>query len=134
MSKPEEKPTDIVGHKTHYNERGETHHTPLTRAEASELLASVERERARREALMPDEDAARKMLFDAYLRLKDYGWNDAIYCPKDGSEFDVIEAGSSGVHSCHYSGEWPTGTWWISSEFDLWPSRPVLYRKREATP
>ena len=38
---------------------------------------------------------ALRMMCDAYQRLKDFGWNDAIYCPKDGSIFDVIEAGSS---------------------------------------
>lgn len=130
--KPDEKPTDVVGHKTHYNEKGEIYHTPLYRNEAEELWAHVEREKARRIALMPDEEAARKMLFDAYLRLKDYGWNDACYCPKDGSIFDAIEAGSSGVHDCHYSGEWPTGTWWIASDHDLWPSRPVLFRKKDS--
>lgn len=126
-------PDDIVGHKTHTNERGEFYHTPLTRGEADELMAMVEQGKARRAALMPDEAAARKMLFDAYLRLKEFGWNDAIYCPKDGSTFDVIEAGSAGVHACHYQGEWPTGTWWIESECDLWPSRPALYRKRPST-
>ena len=68
------------------------------------------------------------MMFEARQRLMELGWNDAIYCPKDGSEFDAIEAGSTGIHKCHYSGEWPDGHWWIAGDGDLYPSRPVLYR------
>lgn len=80
---------------------------------------------AARAALMPTEQDAIKLMFEAYTRLKDLGWNDPIYCPKDGSPFDVIEPGSTGIHSCVYHGEWPTGGWWIDGED---PSRPVLYR------
>lgn len=127
--KPEQVSDDeIVGHKTHYDRHGNVYHTGLTRVEAEAIMTSAEEERKRREKLMPDESSARKMLFDAYLRLKDFGWNDAIYCPKDGSLFDAIEAGSNGVHQCYYSGEWPTGSWWINSDYDTWPSRPVLFR------
>ena len=117
-------PNEVVGHKTMRDEHGRLYHEPLTRAEADELWAEVERETARREALIPDQDAALTLLLDAYTRLKDFGWNDAIYCPKDGSIFEAIEAGSTGVHRCHYMGEWPKGSWWI----DDCPSRPILYR------
>lgn len=71
-------------------------------------------------------------LFEAYQALKRLGWNDIIYCPKDGTWFDAIEVGSTGIHTCRYEGEWPTGSWWISDENDLSPARPVLFRKREA--
>src|SRR5690606_6442320 len=80
-----------------------------------------------REALMPDEKTALQLFFDAWLRLKDLGWSEAVYCPKDGSHFQVIEAGSTGIHDCSYSGEWPKGSWWVY-DGDVWPSRPVLYR------
>jgi len=76
------------------------------------------------------ENAAIQKLFEAYQELKRLGWNDAMYCPKDGPWFDAIEVGSTGIHNCHYEGEWPTGTWWISDAHDLWPARPVLFRKR----
>lgn len=92
-------------------------------------MAQVEAATQRRAELMPDEPAAIRMMFEAHQRLKELGWNDAIYCPKDGSEFDVIEPGSTGIHRCHYHGEWPTGKWYIAADGDLWPSRPVLYRK-----
>ena len=55
--------------------------------------------------------------------------NDAIYCPKDGSVFKVIEFGSTGIFDCHYDGEWPKGRWWTHDGGDLWPSRPVMYLK-----
>ena len=74
------------------------------------------------------ESAAIKQLFEAYQALKLLGWNDAMYCPKDGTWFDAIEVGSTGIHECQYQGTWPTGTWWIAQDGDLWPSRPVLFR------
>ena len=81
-----------------------------------------------RAALMPTEQDAIKMMAEAFTRLKDLGWREAIYCPKDGSTFDAIEPGSTGIHPTHYSGEWPTGSWWCEGGGDLWPSRPCLYR------
>ena len=62
--------------------------------------------------------------------MKRLGWNDAIYCPKDGSLFLVIEPGSTGRHVAHYDGEWPKGTWWVHEAGDLWPSRPCLFKAR----
>lgn len=120
----------VVGHKTLRGEDGRLFHEPLRKSEADALWAHVEAEKARRAALMPDEEAARKLFFDAWLRLKDFGWNDACYCPKDGRLFDVIEAGSQGIHVCNYEGDWPKGSYWIHSDGDMSPSRPVLYRER----
>lgn len=119
---------DVVGHKTFDNGHGGFRHEPLTRAEADVLLARLESEDERRKALMPDEKSALRMMMDAYTRLKDMGWNDAVYCPKDGRTFEVIEPGSTGIHSCIYTGEWPTGSWWVFGNGDMYPSRPVLFR------
>lgn len=71
-------------------------------------------------------------MFEAYQALKRLGWNDIMYCPKDGTWFDAIEVGSTGIHNCCYEGEWPEGSWWVSDANDLWPAMPVLFRKREA--
>lgn len=101
---------------------------PMKPGEAEALILHVEAEEAKRKSDYPTEKDARREMFRAWLRLKDFGWREAEYCPKDGSPFDVIEADSSGVHRCHYSGEWPRGQYWISSEGDLWPSRPILFR------
>lgn len=135
-----ENPNDIVGHKTFSTGERDEHgfvkhrHEPLTRAEADALWAAVEADKKKRHELMPDEKSAIEMMFSAWQRLKELGWNDAIYCPKDGSEFDAIEAGSTGIHNCNYIGEWPTGHFLLFDGHDVWPSRPILFRKREPKP
>jgi hypothetical protein len=80
-----------------------------------------------------DERALLDRMFACYQGLKRLGWNDAIYCPKDGTHFDAIEAGSTGIHDCNYQGEWPEGTWWVF-DGDMWPSRPILFRLKRPTP
>lgn len=82
---------------------------------------------------MPDERAAILQMFDAYLRLKELGWKEAVYCPKDGSHFHAIEAGSTGIHDCSYEGKWPDGAWWIY-DGDMWPSHPILFKPKTDTP
>lgn len=107
-------------------------HVPLTAEQAAEIMAQCEARDARMKAEMPDESAALSRMFDGYDRLRQLGWRDAIYCPKDGTIFEVIEAGSTGIHICHYEGEWPKGTWWVHGDGDLWPSRPILFRLKGA--
>jgi hypothetical protein len=92
------------------------------------LEAALERRDADQATRMPDVRAALYQMGDAFDRLKKLGWMEAIYCPKDGSTFDVIEAGSTGIHTAHYEGDWPKGGWWVHADGDLWPSRPVLWR------
>lgn len=113
------------------------HYTPAEGSTATEAEVQEEIRRCMNEAAaekiarlreMPTEADALRVMFAAYTRLKELGWREAIYCPKDGSSFDVIEAGSTGVHRCHYQGKWPDGSWWIEEAHDLWPSRPILYR------
>lgn len=69
-----------------------------------------------------------KTMFEAYQALKACGWKEAMYCPKDGTRFLAIEAGSTGVHVCYYQGEWPDGHWWIEAAGDPWPARPILWK------
>jgi len=87
-----------------------------------------ERERAEK---MPDVNAALIQMFEAYTRLKDLGWNDAMYCPKDGTMFDAISAGSTGICPTKYDGEWPTGRYWGYEAGDVWPSHPILFKLQE---
>lgn len=68
----------------------------------------------------------------AFLALKACGWREAIYCPKDGTRFLAIEAGSTGVFPCYYEGEWPKGGWWTEAHGDLWPSRPILFKPMDS--
>lgn len=100
----------------------------IYRAEADAMIARIDQQQAERAAKMPDEKTALSVMHDAYVRLGELGWRCASYCPKDGSSFQVIEAGSTGIFRAHYQGEWPTGTWWLEDEGDLWPSRPILFR------
>lgn len=128
-------PDDIVGHKTF--DTGELcpetgfpklRHEPLTRAEADAMWAAADAAKTKREADMPDEQSALNTMFQAWLRLKELGWREAMYCPKDGSPFKVIEAGSTGIFDCHYQGEWSKGYFMIAGGGDLWPSHPVLFK------
>lgn len=67
-------------------------------------------------------------MHDAWAGLKACGWREIEYCPKDGSRFLAISAGSTGVFPHHYRGEWPDGHWWCEAHGDLWPSRPILWK------
>ena len=109
-------------------------HVPLTADAAAELWARIEAEDAERKERIPDEASALRLMMDAYVRLKDMGWNDIIYCPKDGTVFDSISIGSTGVHPCHYEGKWPGGSWWVFDGGDLWPAHPDLFRLRPPIP
>lgn len=100
---------------------------PIRKDVADQLWAQAELARTKRMADMPTEQDAIEALWQAYTRLKELGWQDPVYAPKDGSQLDLIEPGSTGIHQGVYEGKWPTGSWWIY-DGDLWPSRPVLAR------
>lgn len=97
------------------------------------MLKDLDDGRKRRAKIMPDDAVAISAMFEAYDRLRELGWQSIIYCPKDGTVFDAIEAGSTGIHPCHYDGEWPQGSFWLHDGGDLWPGRPVLFKLRETT-
>lgn len=107
-------------------------HVPLTADQAQAMIEKIAQRRRERSEKLPDEQAALHAMFEAYDRLRELGWREAIYCPKDGSEFEVIEPGSTGIFKCRYSGEWPDGHWLVSDAGDLWPSRPILYRPTQS--
>jgi len=123
-----ENASDVVGHKTFdTGERDEDgfpvhRHEPLTRAEGAALWQSAKESERLRAERMPDEQAAIRGLFEAWLRLKELGWKEPQYCPKDGSSFKVIELGSTGIFDCYYQGEWPDGLYMVSDERDIYPT------------
>ena len=88
---------------------------------------------------MSDEAYHRQCMFYHFQELKRLGWRDATYCPKDGTVFEAIEIGSTGVHDCHYEGEWPNGYFAIHDDGarDIYPSSnnsphaPILFREKE---
>jgi hypothetical protein len=108
-------------------------HVPIRKDIAEALFAAADAAEAQRKADMPTEQSAIAALFEAQLRLKDFGWQDPIYAPKDGSPLELIELGSTGIHRGHYDGEWPTGCWYLY-DGDLWPSRPALARATQSPP
>ncbi len=67
-------------------------------------------------------------MLDAYNGLRSLGWREIDYCPKDGTRFLGICAGTTGVFVHYYEGEWPNGRWWAEAHGDLWPSRPILWK------
>jgi len=73
-----------------------------------------------------------KLILDSmrqqYEALVACGWQDIVYCPKDGTQFLAIVAGQADALRCHYTGEWPTGAWFVQDCGDLWPERPILWR------
>lgn len=96
----------------------------------AELLAEIDREKAARAKLMPDEQACLHVMFSAWQRLSELGWREIMYCPKDGTVFDSISAGSTGIHDCYYQGKWPDGRWWVFDGGDLWPADPFMWRAK----
>lgn len=101
----------------------------ISREDFQKLLDACEAERQIRASVMPTEDEALRIMFSAWLRLKELGWKEIMYCPKDGTIFQSISVGSTGIHPCHYEGEWPKGSWWVHEANDLWPADPCLFKK-----
>jgi hypothetical protein len=125
----------IVGYKTFYDKDKGYSHTPICESEAKvmmERINAINAAKAKREADMPDEQAAIRAMFEAWVRLKELGWREAISCPKDGTLFSVIEPGSTRIHDdCSYWGEWPkNGGWQVHADFDSRPSYPILWKKK----
>ncbi len=81
----------------------------LSQEECEALIANVEANEARKAELMPTTQEAVRLMFDAYDRLRKLGWSQGCYCPKDGTEFAIIQHGSTGIFTGHYQGEWPKG-------------------------
>lgn len=91
-------------------------HVALTSDEARELWESCERATAKREADMPTSIHALDAICQAKERMRELGWSDGIYCPKNGDEFAVVQLGSTGIFAAAYVGEWPKGDIWLGDE------------------
>ena len=98
---------------------------------AEMIWAEVEGQRRTRAANMPTEQRAIRTLFDAWYRLKELGWREACYVPRDGSLCEFIECGSTGIHQGCADEK---GRIWLHADGDLWPSHPVLFRVLPARP
>jgi hypothetical protein len=105
-------------------------HVGLTAAEGAAIWEESERRRTDRAARMPDEKSALNAMFEAFDRLREIGWREGMYAPKDGTMFQIIEGGSTGIFECSYSGEWPNGYWITYADGETYcsSSAPLLYR------
>ena len=121
-------PNPIVGWAT----TTEGEHVPLRADVAEQIFEAAAAAKAKRAEDMPTEQDAINRMFSAFQRLKELGWTEPQYAPK-GVPCEVIEAGSTGIHSAEYWGEWPSGSWNIYEAGDIWPSNPVLARKASPT-
>lgn len=96
----------------------------------AEVKAAADRAKSRRAKTMPTLQDCLSQMLQAKERLREFGWNDGMYAPKDGTKFEIIEFGSTGVFDCWYDGEWPEGYWMTSDGRDLYPSSsaPLMFR------
>jgi hypothetical protein len=131
------RPGDVIGHKTF--DTGERcpetgmpllRHEPLTRAEGEALWEAAKAAEAKRAADMPDEQSAIRAMFSAWQRLKELGWREGKYAPRDGTMFKTIELGSMGIFDCDCHGEWPNCTWTTYDSHDAYPSSkpPAMFK------
>lgn len=105
-------------------------HVPLTAEMAEALWSEAERQKEERAKLLPTEEDCFRMLATLGTRLEELGWRHAIYCPKDGTEFQALSLGCSKPYPCIYEGEWPKGRWEAYDESgDGWPDYPSLYKE-----
>ena len=101
-----------------------------TQARIDELTRQRDEALAKRAADMPDEKAAIEALWNAQQRLKELGWREGIYSPRDGTRFRIVELGSTGIFDCDCHGEWPNCTWTSYDDHDAYPSSkpPILFK------
>ncbi len=57
----------------------------------------------------------------AYFDLLLDGWSHIQYAPRDGTIFEVIELGSTGIHECMW--DKTAGTFWITTRDDMYPTQ-----------
>jgi hypothetical protein len=76
----------------------------------------------------PEGDAIRG-LDRSYRALKELGWRDAMYAPRDGTPIDLIEVGCTAVLTNCYRDE--VGFWQHAAN-ETWPTRPILFRFTQA--
>ena len=86
---------------------------------------SAEKERPKREAW-----AHPNMQQICHLtnEMRNEGWSEISYCPKDGSSFLAWNPLCSLPYICTYSGKWPDGKWWAHVDGDVWPDKPMMWK------
>lgn len=112
---------------------GPDHPRRLTKEETGELWRLAKARESWRAEIMPDEQTAINMLFEAYQRLRELGWKESMYAPRDRSKLRLIEVGSTGIHEGYCedrpSSKFPLKWFWLYGNDDLWPSSPILFKE-----
>ena len=106
---------------------------PIPENSVLRLLADAQEAKNTRAADMPTEQDAINAINRAYTRLKELGWNDGMYMPKDGTKVTVMQVGSTGTFDCAYVGEWADGFFYVYDGGDVYPSRsvPPLFKPKK---
>ena len=104
-----------------------------TEEQARQIMAALDADKAKGIDEMPDIEHALRVFTRAYRRLIDLGFREIIYHPKDGSTFEVIEPGSTGIFPCQFWTEPTRGSFWIMQDGGS-PSHPVLWRAIQPVP
>ena len=77
-----------------------------------------------------DLETACQDLHDAVQALRAHGFRNGNTCPKDGSDFEVIELSTAANMTAFYSGEWPTGHLIVAWDGDSATTNPEGYMWR----
>lgn len=102
------------GHVTHYDGS----HVALSAEQAEAIWKAADEAQAKRAEAMPVTADALSAITSAKERLRELGWREGQYCPKNGEEFAVIEWGCTGIFPAVYHGEWPKGSLLYSDCFN----------------
>lgn len=88
------------------------------------ILAEEDVAKAKRSTDFPTEFDCLRSMQQAFYRLRDLGWNEAVYAPKDGRAFEAVVFGCAKPMTCQYVGD----VCFAQEAGDLWPCRPSLFR------
>jgi hypothetical protein len=105
-------------------------HVTRTRSEVAAMLAELDAEKQARAERMPTEQDAIDAMWQAYQRLRELGWREAMYMPASNAWFSTVEPGSTGIHETRRD---DSRSYWTSDGGDLWPASPCLFRDRRDT-
>ena len=99
----------------------------LMTQDISKILMTAQLRRKERAEHLPTTDHCTVALLQVMERLRELGWRDAEYAPRDRS-FNAIVLGGSGVHRCMWIGG-TTGGYFIEEAHAWWLARIVVWKE-----
>ena len=91
---------------------------------AREIMAQIDAAQLSRQDRYPTVQTCLDEAAQIMQRLKDMGWRDICYAPKDGTYFKAICFGATQPQTCCYIGK----SIFAASGGDWWPETPVLFK------